>query len=75
MSSGRGGAGNVRLNTGSGLKGKGRMGEDTVTTFFGREISTVFQNVRSARFPRLVPQRPTDSLLDNTLRQRWRWEL
>jgi len=51
MSSGRGGAGNARLTTGSGLKGKGRANEDTVTTFFGREISTVFQNVRLLDFP------------------------
>lgn len=49
MSSGRGGAGNIRLDTGSGLKGKGRANEDTITTFLGREISTVFQNVRSLR--------------------------
>ncbi|SRR5258706_14298224 len=52
MSSGRGGAGNLRLNTGSGLKGKGRANEDTIASFFGREISTVFQNVRTlAQFP------------------------
>lgn len=51
MSSGRGGAGNLRLNTGSGLKGKGRANEDTIATFFGREISTVLQNVRSSSFP------------------------
>jgi hypothetical protein len=47
MSSGRGGAGNVRLSSGLGQKGKGRANEDTITAFFGREISTVFQNVRS----------------------------
>jgi len=50
MSSGRGGAGNIVLNTGSGLKGKGRVNEDTTRTFFGREISTVLQNItRSGR--------------------------
>lgn len=51
MSSGRGGAGNIRLNTGSGLKGKGRANEDTITAFFGREISTVVQNVRPTPLP------------------------
>jgi hypothetical protein len=69
MSSGRGGAGNVRLNTGSGLKGKGRVNEDTdCELFWSRNIDSTSERTL-APVSRLVNWFPRNSMPDTLARR------